>query len=103
LPAAEGGDVHTIIWRYRVRGDRTAEFERAYGPQGDWARFFARSPAYSGTRLYREAGDPAHYLTIDEWRSRADHDAFRAANEREYAAIDRRFEAWTESEECLLE
>ena len=93
--------MYTIVWRYRVRADRAAAFERVYGAQGDWAQLFARSGGYVGTQLYRGAGEANSFVTIDEWRSQADYDAFRADHAREYGDIDRRCETYIEPEECL--
>jgi heme-degrading monooxygenase HmoA len=93
--------MYTIVWRYRVRAERVEQFERAYGVKGDRVRLFTGGEGYVGTRLYREVGVAHGYLTVDEWRSKADYDAFRAARAGEYDAIDHRCEGFTENEECL--
>ena len=87
-----------IVWEFRVRRGRAREFERRYGPRGDWARFFRRDPAYRGTDLLRADASGRRYVTVDRWSSRAACDAFRARFEVEYAAIDRRCERLTEEE-----
>ena len=43
-----------IVWEFRVQPGQAAGFERAYAPEGDWARLFRRSPAYRGTELLRD-------------------------------------------------
>jgi len=93
--------MYTIVWRYRVRAEQAGEFERVYGAQGDWVQFFTQGEGYVGTQLYRGVGQAHSFLTVDEWRSKADYDAFRAAHEREYGEIDRRCEEYTEDEACL--
>lgn len=93
--------MYTIVWRYRVPPGRAGEFERAYGAQGDWVRFFSQGEGYIGTQLYCGAGEALSYLTVDEWRSKEDYERFRAAHEREYHEIDRRCERYTDHEECL--
>ena len=93
--------MYTIVWRYLIRADRLEEFEQAYGPQGDWVRFFTQGEGYVGTQLFRELGTSRRYLTVDEWRSKADYDTFRSDHAREYGEIDARCEAYTESEERL--
>ena len=35
-----------IVWEFRVRPGRAAGFERAYGPNGDWARLFQHGAEY---------------------------------------------------------
>lgn len=78
-----------LLWSFDVAPARVADFERLYGPDGDWARLFARSPDYRGTELLRDARRPGHYLTIDRWTSRAAFDAFQREWQAEYAALDR--------------
>ncbi len=93
--------MYTIVWRYRIRADRREEFEQAYGPQGDWVRFFTQGEGYVRTQLYRDIGAAHCYLTVDEWWSKADYDVFRSDHAREYGEIDARCEGYTESEERL--
>lgn len=87
------------IWRFRVPAESVAEFERVYGPEGDWALLFARAPGYAGTELLRDA--EGIYLTIDRWQSESDYRSAKKALEAEYAALDRRCEAYTSEETWL--
>lgn len=89
--------MYVIVWRFKAKD--AAEFERHYGRDGTWAAFFRRDPAFVRTELLRGEGN--EYLTLDYWRSKEAFLAFRAANLAEYEAIDRRFEALTESEERI--
>jgi len=93
----------SYVWEYRVRPERRAEFEREYGAEGSWARFFARDPAYRGTRLLRDLDDPDRFLTVDLWDSREACRAFRERHRAEFDAIDARGEGWTTSESQLGE
>ena len=88
-----------ILWRYQVKPEHRADFEAAYGPAGAWALLFARHSGFAGTRLLR--GEEDNYLTLDQWRSRADFDAFLAEHEADYRALDASTEGWTRSEERL--
>ena len=90
-----------MIWRFEVHDAHRAEFERVYGPTGDWARLFARSGGFRGTELLRAAD--GSYVTLDVWRSRADFDAFLAEHRADYDALDRRCEPWTRAEHRLGE
>jgi len=77
-----------IAWEFRVQSGQTAGFERAYGPEGDWARLFRRSPAYRGTELLRDPEDPERYLTLDRWDGISDFEAFKAGHGGDYHALD---------------
>jgi len=71
--------VFCAVFAYEV-AERPA-FERVYGPDGDWARFFRRGEGYLGTELLASA---ERYLVIDRWTSREAYGAFLAAHREEY-------------------
>jgi heme-degrading monooxygenase HmoA len=62
----------------------TAEFERVYGSEGDWAQFFRTGLGYVGTELLRDVEQPGRYLVVDRWDSREAYNAFVEANRDEY-------------------
>ena len=72
------------MFAYEVDAAATAAFEAAYGPHGEWARFFRAGAGYLGTDLWRAAEDPPRYLLVDRWRSAGDHAAFLEAHADEY-------------------
>jgi len=90
-----------VFHRYRVHPAQTRAFEHAYGAGGPWAKLFAQHPGFRRTRLFRHAGDPAIYVTIDVWETKADWDAFRVDFSSQYAALDRKL-AMLKIEEHLL-
>lgn len=89
------------IWRFRVRDAFIAAFERAYASDGDWAQLFARAPGYAGTEFLKLRVEPGVYVTIDRWLTETDFHAAKRTLEPDYAALDRRCEAYT-SEEIWL-
>ena len=93
--------MQVFIWEFRVKTGREAEFEQAYGPNGEWAELFRRGAGYLGTELLRDEADPRRYLTIDRWTSSAAYEAFRSQWADEYVRLDQRCEALTESEAAL--
>jgi heme-degrading monooxygenase HmoA len=93
--------VHVIVWEFLVREGRQAAFEKAYGPDGDWARFFSRDVGYLGTELLADPDVPRRYLTIDRWVSREAHGDFSRRLKDEYEAFDQGFEGLTERETRL--
>lgn len=93
--------MYTIIWEYEVRAGAAAAFERLYGADGGWAALFRGYPGYLGTELLRDAQAPRRYLTLDRWRSQAEHEACLAAARERYAALDAEGDALTLREQCL--
>lgn len=93
--------MYVLVWEFRPRRGREAEFEAAYGPDGEWVRLFRGGEGYLGTELHRDTADARRYLTIDRWASRRAYESFRAAHRDAYEAIDRRCEALTERETSI--
>lgn len=79
---------YEIVWTYEVDPARRDAFEDAYGPDGDWARLFARAEGFLEVVLLADAAVPGRYLTIDRWRDEASFDRFMAERGEAYAALD---------------
>jgi heme-degrading monooxygenase HmoA len=90
-----------IIWEFVVRRDASAEFERIYGPEGEWARLFHRAPGYIRTDLLRDQETPGRYVTIDVWQAREDFSRFQQQFADEYHRLDARCEGLTTSEKLV--
>jgi heme-degrading monooxygenase HmoA len=71
-----------LVFSYEVR--ETGEFERVYGPDGDWAQFFKQGRGYIGTELLRDVESPSRFLVIDRWESADAYNAFTAERRDEY-------------------
>ena len=89
------------IWKYRVNPEKRADYHAAYHPQGEWARLFARDPAYQGTELLQDSNDRNVFMTIDHWTSRAARDRFRDEHRDAFDRLDAECEAYTEVEEFV--
>jgi len=95
--------MYRIVWQFDAEPARVAEFEREYGAEGVWVRFFRDAEGYLGTELFRSNHEPMRYLTVDRWTSRAAYDAFRAARRQEYAALDTQCAALTRAEQLVAQ
>jgi len=80
--AGSAEPVIALVFRYEVRD--AAEFERVYGPKGEWAQFFRGGAGFIGTELLRDVEEPQRYLVIDRWASADAYNAFVADHEDEY-------------------
>jgi heme-degrading monooxygenase HmoA len=74
--------VIALVFSYEVR--EPEEFERAYGPEGDWAAFFRQGRGFIGTELLRDVETPSRYLVVDRWESAEAYNAFAAEHRDEY-------------------
>jgi len=86
---------YIVIWEFQVRPEKEVEFERVYGPNGEWAQLFRRAAGYIRTDLLRDREVWGRYLVLDHWDCVAHYDAFRAAHSTEYSELDQRCEAIT--------
>lgn len=74
--------VIALVFTYEV-GD-APEFERVYGPEGDWAQFFRGGRGFVGTELLRDVEQPGRYLVVDRWESREAYNEFVEEHREEY-------------------
>jgi heme-degrading monooxygenase HmoA len=90
-----------VVWEFQVKAGKSDEFERVYGPDGDWAQLFRKGEGYRRTELIRDLEAEGRYLTIDFWASREGYLRFSEENQAEYRAIDEKCESLTQAEALL--
>ncbi len=78
-----------VLWQFDVDPDKQAEFERYYGPEGEWVQLFRLADGYLGTDLLKDSEGPLRYVTVDRWASREAYDQFRDRFTEQYLEIDR--------------
>ena len=81
-PRARRAALISLVFSYDAADP--GEFERAYGPEGEWAAFFRGARGYVGTELLRDLELPGRYLVVDRWESREVYNDFVAAHREEY-------------------
>ena len=86
------------LWTYDVREGCEREFERLYGPDGDWARFFGESEHYLGTDLLRDNERKGRYVTVDRWLSEESRRVFIREHRREFETLDGKGDRLTANE-----
>ncbi|MCU1285605.1 MAG: hypothetical protein JWO13_1955 [Acidobacteriales bacterium] len=91
-------DLLYIFWEFQARPEKIAEFERAYGSNGDWAQLFRNSPDYKGTTLGKDLETPGRYLVTDIWENAAAFQHFKNNHEDEHDQLDKRCEELTVKE-----
>jgi len=97
MKVAQGAYVR--IWDFRARPGLEEEFERIYGPEGDWVRLFRKSRGFLRTELNCDLDTKGRYVTVDYFVSQAAFDEFLREFRQEYDAIDRRCEKLRELEQ----
>jgi heme-degrading monooxygenase HmoA len=74
--------VIALVFLYEARDPES--FEAAYGPDGEWSRFFRGARGYVGTELLRDVEQPGRYVVIDRWESADTYNDFIEAHRDEY-------------------
>ncbi len=94
-------EIFVYVWEYVVKEEAQADFERIYGPQGDWVQLFRKGEGYLGTKLHQDVANGRRYLTTDYWVSPVARDAFRQQFAQEFKELDQLCDALTEKEVFL--
>jgi hypothetical protein len=90
--------MYCYVWSFAVRPEYLKEFQAAYEPDGDWARFFRSDPEYIRTSLLADRENPARFLTLDFWSSYEACVSFRERFRSQFEALDKSFERFTTDE-----
>jgi len=90
--------MYCYVWSFIVRPEFAKEFQAAYGPDGDWARFFRSDPEYFRTRLLKDRENPTRFVTIDFWTSYEACISFRDRFRAQFDSLDKSFERFTVEE-----
>src|SRR5258708_12583982 len=86
---------YIVVWEFQVKAECEAEFVTAYGPDGEWARLFRRSPEFLGVELLGSVGNASRFFTLDHWCSAAAMDVFMSANPTADYLLARRLRGFT--------
>ncbi len=84
--------MYIVVWKYTINPDHRHEFEKEYGTEGTWSRFFRRSKNYLGSDLYGNVNSPDEYLLADRWNSQQSYDQFIGEYEQLYRELSEKFE-----------
>jgi hypothetical protein len=77
-----------VLWEYEVKPGCEQEFEKVYGPGGDWDSLFCNEAKHAGTYLFRDTVRPRVYLTTDYWHSRSSYEEFLQVRRNDYLLLD---------------
>ncbi|MZQ99700.1 MAG: hypothetical protein GT601_18700 [Acidaminobacter sp.] len=98
IPKLNTDHAYLYIWRFKVVLDKETEFQRIYGPEGEWVRLFKQGEGYRQTLLLKDLDAPGAYTTVDVWESEAAYNTFKKKFAAEFEALDKYCENLTECE-----
>ncbi len=96
-----GEGVFVRIFEFHAKPGREREFEKIYGPEGDWAQLFRRSEAFIRTELHCDRETKGRYVTVDYFASLPEFEKLLAEHRADYEALDHRCAAVRASEKCI--
>ncbi|HXW03598.1 MAG TPA: hypothetical protein VD833_00080 [Vicinamibacterales bacterium] len=56
-----------VVWQFETVPDRSEDFERFYGADGEWTKLSRRSRSFLGSSFLRDLAAPARYLLVEYW------------------------------------
>lgn len=93
--------IFTVIWSFEIKKGCENEIERLYGSEGSWVKLFKTNTNYIKTELHRDIDNPAHYITIDYWKSKDAYYNFKEKVKAEFKKIDQLGEKFTIAEDYI--
>lgn len=90
-----------VVWQLTVQEDRSDEFERFYGADGEWTSLSRRSRSFLGSSFLRDLAVPSRYLLVEYWSEMLVYEKHVAAFDDEIRALEARRETFTISVESL--
>ncbi len=91
------------IWQYKIKSNKKNEFEKLYGPDGDWVKLFQKFSSYIKTELIKDLHNNDCYLTLDYWKSKEAYYRFKENAKEEFSEIDKKGEKLTLEEKHMGE
>jgi heme-degrading monooxygenase HmoA len=89
---------YLYIWKFQVTPNKEGEFQRIYGPEGEWVHLFRQGAGYKQTLLLKDLDTPYSYTTVDMWESEAAYKHFKKEFAAEFETLDKHCEHLTQSE-----
>ena len=77
-----------VIWHFDVKMGREEEFEKLYGPDGDWTALNRRTRSYLGSSFLNDQNRPGRYLLIEYWSEMLVYEQHRNSRSTKLDAIE---------------
>jgi quinol monooxygenase YgiN len=88
--------VVAVIWQFEARPDKTEEFERLYGADGEWTKLSRRSRSFLGSSFLRDLATPERYVLVEYWSEMLVYEKHLVDFDAQIKALEKR------REECLV-
>ena len=56
-----------VVWQFETIPERSSEFERFYGADGEWTKLSRRSRSFLGSSFLQDLADSRRYVLVEYW------------------------------------
>ena len=56
-----------VVWQFETIPDRSEDFERFYGADGEWTKLSRRSRSFLGSSFLKDLAVPSRYILVEYW------------------------------------
>lgn len=98
---AKSKGVYIRIWELQAKPGSEEEFEKVFGPGGEWEVLFKKSRAFLHTDIFRDLETNGRYVIVDHFSSQSGFQEFLKEFRGEYDALDKKCEGLCASDTRL--
>jgi quinol monooxygenase YgiN len=93
--------VVAVVWQFEILPDRSEEFERFYGADGEWTKVSRRSRSFLGSSFLNDLAHPERYLLVEYWSEMVVYEKHRADFDSEMQALEEQRQRFVNRMEAL--
>jgi hypothetical protein len=79
-----------VVWQFETVADRSEDFERFYGADGEWTKLSRRSRSFLGSSFLKDLASPSRYLLVEYWSEMLVYEKHLADFESEMQGLEER-------------
>jgi hypothetical protein len=82
--------VVAVVWQFETAPDRSGDFEKFYGADGEWTKLSRRSRSFLGSSFLKDLASPSRYLLVEYWSEMLVYEKHLADFESEMQGLEER-------------
>jgi quinol monooxygenase YgiN len=81
-----------VIWQFETVRDKSDEFEKFYGADGEWTKLSRRSRSFLGSSFLKDLATPERYVLVEYWSEMLVYEKHLADFEAQVKALEKQRE-----------
>jgi quinol monooxygenase YgiN len=78
-----------VIWQFETIRDKSDEFEKFYGADGEWTKLSRRSRSFLGSSFLKDLATPERYVLVEYWSEMLVYEKHLADFEAQVKALEK--------------